>query len=110
MKNKMHFRAWLVDSSPEIWRELILDPRLTLEQLHLVMQVSFGWENCHMHQFHEEDGTRYGRPLPRKDAWGEELTDERKVQLSVAFPIPGKRIAYEYDFGDSWVHGIEFMG
>lgn len=39
----LQLRAWLVDSSPEVWRRLVVDPRLTLEQLHTVLQYAFGW-------------------------------------------------------------------
>lgn len=116
----MRLRAWLVDSDPEIWRGLIVDPRLTLEQLHTVLQHAFGWTNSHLHQFHEQDGTRYGRPSPLDREFGlvwealgsnrrvPEVIDERRVQLRDVFDRKKKRIAYEYDFGDSWVHAVEF--
>lgn len=103
----MQLRAWLVDSKPEVWRRLIVDPRLTLEQLHTVLQHAFGWTNSHMHQFHEKDGTRYAKPSPFDDDFGAPMIDERKVRLADVFERRKKRIAYEYDFGDSWMHAVE---
>lgn len=99
----LQLRAWLPGSEPEIWRRLVVDPRLTLEQLHTVLQVSFGWENCHLHQFHGKDGVRYGRP------WAEdpEVIDERKILLDEIFDRANRRIEYEYDFGDGWMHTIK---
>ena len=108
MAQLMQLRTWLVDTEPEIWRRLLVDPRLTLEQLHTVLQYAFGWENAHMHQFHEKDGTRYAIPSPMDDDFGEPAIDERKVQLRDAFNRKKKMIAYEYDFGDSWIHAVHF--
>lgn len=104
----MQLRAWLHDSDPEIWRTLLVDPRLTLEQLHTALQHAFGWTNSHLHQFHEQNGTRYTIPSRYDDGFSDGTIDERKVQLAQVFDRPKKRIAYEYDFGDSWIHAVEF--
>ena len=76
---------------------------ITLAELHHIVQASMGWEDSHLHQFEDLDGTRYGSV-----AWGgSDLVDEEKVRLSQLLRKPGDIIAYEYDFGDSWVHAIE---
>lgn len=62
MSMMLQLRTWLVDSKPEVWRRLIVDPRLTLEQLHTALQIAFGWTDSHLHQFHEKDGRRYASP------------------------------------------------
>lgn len=104
MREMLQLRAWLVDTEPElIWRQFVIDPRLTLEQLHTVLQIAFGWQNAHLHQFHEKDGRRYGRPNPED----RDVIDERKLQLGQVFDRDQKRILYEYDFGDSWIHAVE---
>jgi len=115
MAKMMQIRAWLVDSEPDIWRRMIVDPRLTLEQLHTVLQHAFGWANSHMHQFHEKDGTRYATPSPYDDdvampggMGAPRVIDERKILLAEVFNRAKKTIAYEYDFGDSWVHAVRF--
>ncbi len=120
MAEMMKFRAWLVGSEPEVWRRLLLAPRLTLEQLHTVLQHAFGWTNSHMHQFHEQDGTRYARPSPMNREFEAidrgfglpppKVIDERKVTLAEVFPKKGKILAYEYDFGDEWIHAVRFDG
>lgn len=104
MSEMLQIRAWLLDSEPEIWRRLVIDPRLTLEQLHTVLQIAFGWQNSHMHQFHEQDGSRYAKPSD----FDSDVIDERKITLGEVFDRKRKRIAYEYDFGDSWIHAVEF--
>jgi len=126
MPDMLQLRAWLADSDPEVWRRLLVDPRLTMEQLHTVLQHAFGWTNSHLHQFHERDGTRYAIPSPHDDFEFEVLSqlrlgvgkrggqrrvprviDERKIGVAEVFDRKKKRIAYEYDFGDSWIHAVE---
>src|SRR5438046_9065904 len=41
----------LLGTSPPIWRRLQVPANLTLEQLHDVLQLAMGWEDCHMHDF-----------------------------------------------------------
>ena len=103
MHEMLQLRAWLVESEPEVWRQFVIAPRLTLEQLHTVLQIAFGWQNEHFHQFHEQDGRRYGRP----NTADRDVIDERKLQLGQVFDRDQKRILYEYDFGDSWIHAVE---
>ncbi|MBL8886075.1 MAG: plasmid pRiA4b ORF-3 family protein [Phycisphaerales bacterium] len=104
MSEMLQLRAWLVDSGPEVYRTLVLDPRLTLNQLHTALQIAFGWENYHLHQFHDNGGTRYGVPHESDP----DVNDERKFCLGEVFNRKQKRIVYEYDFGDSWIHAVEF--
>ena len=41
---------------PPIWRRVIVPAEITLDQLHVVMQVVMGWENDHSHRFEFERG------------------------------------------------------
>ncbi len=111
MATVMQLRAWLVDSEPEVWRRLLVDPRLTLEQLHTALQHAFGWTNSHLHQFHGKGRTRYATPVPQEFDFdlggGNHTIDERTVLLADVFDRPKKRLVYEYDFGDSWIHTVE---
>lgn len=92
-------------TKPEIWRRVHVDPRLTMEQLHKVIQLSFGWQDCHLHMFIEKGGNTYAHPRALQDS---PVIDERKAQLSSVFTTKDKKVAYEYDFGDSWLHQIDF--
>lgn len=106
----MQLRVWIDGSEPKIWRRLVADPRLTLEQLHIALQHAFGWTDSHLHQFQEKNGRRYAIPTPYDDDFGEPAIDERKTLLAEVFTRKKKAIAYEYDFGDSWIHIVEFEG
>lgn len=72
----------------------------TLQQLHHLIQATFGWEDYHMWSF-EAGRERYGvadRDLGIRSAASKRLGD--------VAPIVGSRLGYTYDFGDNWEHDI----
>lgn len=96
----------LLDTSPPIWRRLLVPADLTLPQLHNVLQAAMGWENCHLHEF-LVGKQRFGTPDPEDRLMGIEPVDsERTVRLSDVLGRVGAKARYTYDFGDSWEHGI----
>jgi hypothetical protein len=92
----------IAGSDPMVWRRLSLPGDLTLDVLHRVIQVAFGWEDCHLHEF-EAKGRRYAdityQPV-------EGASDERQATLAALATRKGSRLRYTYDFGDEWVHDI----
>ncbi len=99
------FKVNLKESHPPIWRRIQV-PDCTLGELHEVLQVVMGWEDCHLHQFIVR-GEYYG-PLDHEDREREmEKGDEVKISISQVAKTGRKvRFIYEYDFGDSWQHEI----
>src|SRR5215471_7383047 len=99
-------KVTLLDTDPPIWRRLLVPADLTLEQLHYVLQLAMGWEDCHMHEFcigHQ----RFGTPDPMENAFGGSRTaSERTARLSNVLGRAGIKAVYTYDFGDSWDHRI----
>lgn len=87
---------------PPIWRRILVPSTVTLGDLHAVIQILFGWDGDHLHQF-EADGKRYTDPFV--DLGGDEK-DESEVRLREAFAGAATKIRYEYDFGASWWHEI----
>ena len=87
---------------PPIWRRVLVPSDLTLLQLHDVLQVLMGWTDSHLHQF-EAAGNFYGTPDPELEV---ERKNERKIRLNEVLHHPKDRMAYEYDFGDSWEHEL----
>ncbi len=100
----------LCDVTPEIWRRIEV-PDMTLDELHVCIQIAFGWENMHLYDF-MFSGRRYGpRGSEASDTFGMLDEDEgdtgstylRDVVSLGASPCIGQ---YMYDFGDSWTHSI----
>jgi hypothetical protein len=80
---------------PPIWRRVLVPDNYILADLHQVIQQSLGWTNSHMHAFR-----------PARQGFGpvEDLTESTLVQR--VLDRKGRKILYEYDFGDGWLHEI----
>jgi hypothetical protein len=94
----------LREIEPAIWRRIELSSQTTLKQLHRILQIAMGWENCHLHEY-IVDGRRYGTADPAYDGPGE-IIRETGVRLATVLPGPGAEILYVYDFGDYWQHDV----
>lgn len=89
---------------PPIWRRLLVSEKTTLAELHNIIQWSFGWYDCHLHEFDIQD-TRYGNPAD--DEFNESnFHDENKARMNKLGLYQGSRFMYLYDFGDSWEHEV----
>jgi hypothetical protein len=85
---------------PAIWRRVLVPAVATLGDLHVVIQVLFGWDGDHLHEF-RVGKKRYADPFVNL----EETGDEDAVRIRDAM-VPSGSIAYTYDFGASWEHEI----
>jgi hypothetical protein len=104
------FRLTLLDVQPPVWRRIQVHD-CTLADLHEVIQIAMGWENCHLHRFIIAR-ERFGPPAPDDLDLGVKMKDENQTVLSKLLPktAKGVRWAYEYDFGDGWRHEVLFEG
>jgi hypothetical protein len=110
----------LRDSEPAIWRRILIPAEYELEALHHIIQLTFGWENCHLHgfDFPRKRGGGSGLPL---DLTGAEILSGAHLPFNLANPVDGedetqrldeifeqgiKKFKYTYDFGDCWEHDI----
>ena len=101
---RFQLKVTLLGTRPPVWRRLIVPADATLDEVHWIIQVAMPWQNSHLHQFHDTDRTtRYSDP----EFELEEVEDESGVRLRQVLREPKDRIAYEYDFGDSWEHLIQ---
>lgn len=89
-------------SDPPIWRRLLVREEMTLRHLHEALQITMGWQNKHLHQFIAGD-VFYG-DTAAPDAFG--VVESSTVRVNDVLREAGDRIAYEYDFGDGWLHEI----
>ncbi len=99
---KVHLRLY---SQYNVWRRFHLPLDLTYGSLHDIIQVAFGWDGSHLHEFkigkHLHLMPGYGI---QRDFLGEgEFLDEDEVTLA---EVSAKKMTYTYDFGDYWTHDI----
>lgn len=110
----LQFRIVLNDSSPKIWRRILVPADYNFFALHCAIQDAMGWTDSHLHAFYI--GERKGKdritvefPNPEgNDFYRGETRDERKEFLADYFGKTIKQCVYSYDFGDNWNHTILF--
>ncbi len=102
------FKITLLQTEPAIWRRIEMAD-VTLGTLHELIQTSMGWTNSHLHQFQIGE-TRYTDPRFLVDAFDDFGADDNsRVRVSDLVSEHGRnfQLAYEYDFGDGWLHEVE---
>lgn len=92
----------LLDVEPAVWRRLRVPSTLTFDQLHVVIQEAFGWEDVHLYMF-QIAGVTFGPPLANT------ACDSASTRLCEVLK-PGLDVWYVYDFGDYWQHAGYVLG
>jgi Plasmid pRiA4b ORF-3-like protein len=101
------FELWvrLRDIEPEIWRRLSVPAELPLGVLHEIIQLAFGWQNSHLHDFHVGN-IRFGMADVEDEIF---TVDEFAAPLGAVANV-GTSFLYRYDFGDDWEHDVTVEG
>lgn len=105
-KNRVLYqlKVTLRDIHPPLWRRIQVWKDATLGQLHQLLQIVVGWEDCHLHEF--VIGRRvYSVPDPEDDLCERKGIDESRERLREVVPRVGTPFEYLYDFGDSAIAG-----
>jgi len=106
----LQFRVELLGIEPPIWRRIQVPEDYTFWDLHVAIQDSMGWFDSHLHAFRVvgiagdigvRDEDEIG-PSETRPGW--------KIPIRETFNDGSPLAAYEYDFGDSWVHEVRFEG
>ncbi|WP_048733536.1 plasmid pRiA4b ORF-3 family protein [Levilactobacillus koreensis] len=105
----MEITIKLEDVIPAVWRTLIVPISLRYDQLNVLLQLTFGWENEHLHLFHPK-GNQDREYVPEPDnGSANSMFGLVEIGTNEAYPyqdlIAGP-VIYKYDFGDCWEHEI----
>lgn len=118
----LRIKVSVVGSEPAIWRVLEVDPSLTLDRVHEVLQTAVGWWDYHLHSFADTDPYVRLRAVdgivrePRRWVSQDLLEDndedlpETDWTLGQILTAESGALFYEYDFGDGWIHRLELTG
>jgi hypothetical protein len=98
-----------------IYRKVLLPADILMHDLHLIVQVAMGWENCHLYEFSDKKGKckiRVQFDIEEDDLWGTDADSFDAGELSLMEFLEytdGKTFWYWYDFGDDWWHKISIQ-
>ena len=98
----LQLRISLQGVSPPFWRRLLIPERITIAQLHHVMQLAMGWSGEHLHQFVIR-GWRYGG---HRDGAMPFFAGPNTLSLAAFGLREHERFAYVYDFTAWWLHDV----
>ena len=118
MPSYYEFTITLNDSPLKLDRKFLLSYQADFQDLHLAIQESCGWMNCHLYWFlsETEDTITAGNPMSDDDSV-HELLDNLCAEVQKKCSLPQKTLleeyfskkkncTYIYDFGDNWEHHI----
>ncbi len=101
-------KVTLKDITPPIWRRFLVEPKVTLEELHQILLEVMGWTGYHLHEFEIGDMS-FTSPADDEDAADlpDDAFDDRNYRLErVLTAQKVNRFVYTYDFGDGWEHDV----
>jgi hypothetical protein len=101
----LQLKISLAHISPPVWRRIQVRNTVSLLDLHDIIQVAFGWEDAHLHEFRKGRQSVFDSAALDFDpsAMAER---EARTPLNRFLMKPKDKLAYLYDFGDSWLHKI----
>lgn len=95
-------RITIDDVTPAVIRRIEVPLAIRLDDLHFVLQIAIGWQNCHPFEFRAGE-TAWG--LIDRDAETNPLPAEQATLADLA--ARGTTFKYNYVFGDDWQHTVE---
>lgn len=85
---------------PPLWRRILLPDQLSFADLHVILQIVFGWQEEHLHDF----SFQRSRVRISDTEYADADLDEKDVCADSY--LKAGWIRYTYDFGDDWRHKI----
>ena len=103
--NAIQIKVTLLGTEPAIWRRIVIPSAISFFDLHHILQISMGWKNSHLFEFHAGD-YRIGY-IDEEFEDSDELADALVVQADLLLGKEKATCIYVYDFGDHWEHALE---
>jgi hypothetical protein len=109
------FKIALKEVAPVVWRRIQVPTKYNYWDLHVAIQDSMGWFDCHLHQFsikrpHAHKPVVNGIPDDAAIQGDPDILPGWETELNCYFTDLGITASYIYDFGDSWEHEVILEG
>lgn len=105
------FRITLKEIKPPVWRRIQVPEVYSFWDLHVAIQDSMGWLDCHLHEFAMENpstGEKEYVGIPLEDDFDDEreILPGWKIKIGDYFTADRTKVKYLYDSGDDWRHEV----
>lgn len=104
--NVYQLKITLKDFKPAITRTVQVPEDYDFDELHYVIQIAMGWENCHMYMFKTPGRNGVSITSFEFNEEGYAEYDAEDTAMSEVLDKPKAKIKYTYDMGDSWEHEV----
>jgi len=101
-------RVEIDEVTPVVVRRVDVPLDIRLDDLHFVLQIAIGWQNCHPFEFRAGaggDGPRWG--LVDKDDPDSSPLPAERATLADLLRHGQKLFRYDYTYGEDWTHTVE---
>jgi Plasmid pRiA4b ORF-3-like protein len=96
-------RIEIDEVTPAVIRRVEVPVTIRLDDLHFVLQIAIGWQNCHPFEFRAGDVAWGLRDRDNPDA--SPLAAERATLADLL--ARGRSFKYDYVYGEDWTHTVE---
>lgn len=100
-------RVEIDEVTPAVIRRVEVPLAIRLDDLHFVLQIAIGWQNCHPFEFRAGSGEAWGL-IDRDDPDSTRLPADSATLADLT--ALGRRFHYDYVYGEDWTHTVELEG
>lgn len=107
-KKIARLRIAIDEVTPAVVRCVEVPLDIRLDDLHFVLQIAVGWQNCHPFEFRIDGADEHNRwgLVDKDDPVSSPLPAERAT-LADLLRHERKSFCYDYVFGEDWSHTVE---
>ena len=100
----------ILDTEEDVIRDVLFDPKDSLEDLHNGITNAFGFDGTEMASFYlSDDEWNEGAEIPLFDMQENNLACMHKFSLSDVLDTEKKQLIYVYDFFSMWTFFVELV-
>tara|TARA_B100000809_G_scaffold266130_1_gene327468 strand:+ start:1641 stop:2207 length:567 start_codon:yes stop_codon:yes gene_type:complete len=103
MSSIFEFEIKIEGLTPPIWRRVQINAEDTFEDLHMLLQIVFGWQNSQLFEFFVDN---LKVTMPDEEGVLEELEKNAFTTPLCSLLKKGQTFSYTYDLEESWGHEV----
>src|SRR5712671_75512 len=107
MPDVARLRVEIDEVTPAVIRRVEVPVTIRLDDLHFVLQIAIGWQNCHPFEFRVGDGAADGKVwglIDRDDP--DSMTVSAETAMLADILALRHSFRYDYVYGEDWAHVV----